>query len=355
MTSDRDMQSCVQRMAEEVARGPQVYRPSNFWTDLNLTNSAMLDELGLKNFKRTVAQNYFNWLVIGCRDNQFKSVLRHFLRHPTVQPLLNRMCAPDLLRTTINLESRIGSWELFIYKLFVGMLWELAVDEDWAGLTTRLEESSVGNPIEIRRKGRMISQDLANSIREYNAILSADRRCAKTSKRVAELGAGYGRLGHVFQQDGFTRYYIFDIPPALGVSQWYLSKLFPQKNIFPFRSFGSFREVREELLVCDIAFFTPNQLELFPEGFFDFFVSISTLPEMSLSQVNHYLGMFSRLTSGYVYLKQWSEWFNPADQMKYSKETFKLDGPWQLLYDRPDSVQSLFFERLWKKKTDRGE
>ncbi len=337
-------------MVEEVASGLEIYRSSNFWTSLNTLNNAMIDELGLKNFKRTVSQNYFNWLVISRKDIQFKSVLKNFLRRPTLQPLLNRMRSPELLRTTVNLESGIGSKQLLVYKLFVGMLWELAVQEDWAGLSQRLEEPLIGNPIEIRRKGKLISQDLANSIREYNSILSQDRAMATTRKRVAELGAGYGRLGYVFAQDHHTSYYIFDIPPALSVSQWYLRELFPQKKIFQFRPFASFAEVERELEECDLAFFTPNQLEMFPDDYFAIFLSISTLPEMSMQQVEHYLQTFSRLSSKYVYLKQWSEWLNPSDQVQFSRQHFDLDANWTLLYDRIDSVQSLFFERLWQKQ-----
>lgn len=354
MTADSALSLSLGEMLREVKEGPAIYRPSSFWNDLGSVNDAMIEELGLENFKRTVAQNYFNWLVVSPRDVQFRSVLRSFLRRPGLQPLLNRMTAPDLLRTTIRLEDRIGPKELFVYKLFVGMLWEVAVRQDWSGISRHLEEPMAGSPIEIRRGGRLISQDLANSIREYHAILSLEPALAGRRKRVAELGAGYGRLGHVFQQDGFTGYHIFDIPPALHVSQWYLSGLYPSRRVFAFRHFDSFDEIRDELAQCDLAFFTPNQMELFPAGYFDIFVSISTLPEMSPAQVRHYLQMLGRLASSYVYLKQWSDWFNPADRVRYRKQDFDLDAAWTLSLDRQDMVQPLFFERLWRKRGTSG-
>jgi putative sugar O-methyltransferase len=352
--NDDSMPTALRDMAREVEAGPAIYRPSNFWKDLGSVNGDMIHELGLDNFKRTVAQNYFNWLVINRHDGQFKSVLKSFLRRPNLQPLLNKMTPPELLRTTIKLEDHIGPRQLLVYKLFVGMLWEVAVRQDWSGLMKNIEEPAIGNPIEIRRKGRLISQDLANSIREYHAILSLAPALAGQRKRVAELGAGYGRLGHVFQQEGFSAYHIFDIPPALHVSQWYLSRLFPNRKIFMFRHFDAFEEIQDELSDCDLAFFTPNQMELFPQDFFDIFLSISTLPEMSSAQVRHYLQMMSRLSSQFIYLKQWSDWFNPADQVRYRTQDFDLDAQWGLRLDRCDLIQPLFFERLWQKRSAHG-
>lgn len=335
-----------QDMVDAVASGPEIYRPSRFWDELSRVNVSMLSELGLENFKRTVAQNYFNWLIISRHDNQFRSVLRHWLRHPTLRPLFSRMQPPDLIRTTIGLEKHIGRRQLLIYKWFVGMLWELTRSVDWAGLTQRLEEPALGNPIEIVEGGRRITQDLANSIREYCSILQVDRGLATDWKRVAELGAGYGRLAHVFLEAGHTRYFIFDIPPALYTAQWYLSRLHQSRRIFRFRSFSRFEEVAEELEDCEIAFFTPSQLELFPAQYFDIFLTISTLPEMSMLQVKHYLALMSQLTRRYIYLKQWSEWLNPADQVRYDRDSMRLDDSWSVVFERPDAVQTLFFERL---------
>jgi putative sugar O-methyltransferase len=348
---ERALRAALQDMIREVESGPALYRPSSFWDSLGAVNRDMIHELGLSNFKRTVAQNYFNWLVISTRDVQFKSALKAFLKSPNLQPILNRMTPPILLRTTIKLEDHIGARELYVYKLFVGMLWEVATRQDWSGLSKDIEEPAIGSPIEIRRREKPISQDLANSIREYHAMLSAETMLAKQRKRVGELGAGYGRLGHVFLHEGRTSYHVFDIPPALHVSQWYLSRLFPNRKVFTFRHFDSFEEIREELADCEVAFFTPNQMEYFPAEYFDIFLSISTLPEMSPPQVRHYLQLMSRLSSKYIYLKQWSDWFNPADQVRYRKQDFDLDAAWRLCLDREDLIQPLFFERLWQKRS----
>ncbi len=355
----------LQAMVAEVAGSPEIYRPSRFWVDLNEINQTMLDELGLENLKRTLAQNYFNWLVISKKDPQYMAARKLWAKRPSLQPYLNRLETPSLLKTlqpylgrlekpsmplaSMGAEPTIGPRELRIYKLFVGMLWEYTMQHDWSGIGSRAIEPTVGNPIELFRRHKLISQDLANSIREYNAILSDARELAGAPKRVAELGAGYGRLGHVFLSDGVTKYFIFDIPPALFVSQWYLSAAHPGKKVFHFRHIDRFSDIAEELGQAEVSFFTPNQMELFPNGFFDVFASISTLPEMAVCQIDNYLRQAERLTKRYVYLKQWLDWENPADGHRVTRDSMKLGDQWVPVFDRQDAVQPLFFERLWRK------
>jgi putative sugar O-methyltransferase len=366
MRDGRDLQQVLKEMVVEVVNGPEIYRPSRFWEQLNDINKEMLEELGIENFKRSVAQNYFNWLVTTKEDPQYRSVRKLWARRPSLQPYLNRMEKPSLLRTVqpylnrlkdpallesaMGPEKRIGAAELRVYKLFVGMLYEYSIQQDWSKIGKRVREPSLGNPINLFRRGKPISQDLANSIREYNAILSDSKELVSTSKRVAELGAGYGRVAHIFLSDDRTKYFVFDIPPALHVAQWYLSAVHPRRRVFHFRHIDRFSDVIDDLGQSDLAFFTPNQFEVFPDGFFDIFISISTLPEMRMEQIINYLRQAERLTSRYIYLKQWLTWENTLDGHRVTPGTIKLSGSWSSVFDRNDAVQPLFFERLWRRR-----
>jgi putative sugar O-methyltransferase len=340
----------IEDMVREVDGSSPLYRPSKFWDWVNRANLDMLSEHGLANFKRTISQNYFNWLIVSPRDNQFRNVLRDWIRHPTLQPLLNRLAAPRLIRTMTGLETRVKPRHLFVYKLFVGFLWELARRADRSGLANELEEPAVGEPIVIRRRGKRISQDLANSMREYSAMLEADPALKRAPKRVAELGAGYGRLAYVLLQESGTRYFIFDIPPALYVSQWYLERLFGEESVFRFRHIADFSRVRAEIERSRVAFFTPNQIELFPDRYFDVFATISTLPEMRLDQTHNYLAQMRRTASRYIYLKQWKDWENRNDGQHFSKADFQVGPDFESVLDRTDAVQDLFFEQVWRRK-----
>jgi putative sugar O-methyltransferase len=336
-----------QAMVSEIEASSDLFRPSKFWDHLNAINKSWLNDLGLETFKRTVAQNYYNWLIVSHRDPQFRSVLRRWLRQPTVRPLLASLDVPDLLRTTNGLEKTFGLYAQTIYRLFVSLLWEAAVADDALGLTDQLSEPSLGRPINVWQEGRRISQDLANSIRECNAIARALPALANGGAKIAELGAGYGRLGYVLLSLARVRYFVFDIPPALHLSQWYLARLFPDRKIFRFRHFDSFEEVRTALDEAEIAFLTPNQLALMPPEYFNVFVSISTLPEMSIPQIDNYLRLMARATAKVIYLKQWRRWRNDKDDFEFDHKRLNFPEPWILTLDRPDDVQPNFQERAW--------
>jgi putative sugar O-methyltransferase len=170
---------------------------------------------------------------------------------------------------------------------------------------------------------------------------------------VGELGAGYGRLAHVFLEMAACRYVIADIPPALGVAQWYLSNLFPDRRIFRFRPFDTFAQIADELASCDIAFFTPNQLAQFPDRYFDVLISISSLHEMRFDQISHYLELIARVTKEYVYLKQYRRYLNPYDNILVEREVYRLPGAWETIIDRQEAIYSDFFELMLRRTETR--
>ncbi len=333
-------------MFAELADADALFRPSAFWRELGQQNIAMLGEHGLANFKRTVAQNYFNWMI------GRKALLRMLAKwpsHRSLQPLFNRIVRPDFVHTTVSRRNLASARQLFIYKLYVGLLWEYMRSQA-PGLAERLAEPEYGNPIAVWRRGRLISQDLANSILEYAFIAAHAGPPPASGERIAELGAGYGRVAHVFATARPGCYCVFDIPPTLFVSQSYLTALFPEARIFRFRRFTAFAEIADELAGCRLAFFTSNQMALFPDGWFDGVLSISTLPEMSMAHIRHYLGHFQRLASRWVYLKQWADWFNPLDQVRVTTADYALGPAWAPAASGTDPVQPEFFQCLWQRR-----
>jgi putative sugar O-methyltransferase len=338
-------------MVNEINSAAPIYRPSKFWEDLCATNMRMLREQGLENFKLSLAQNYYNWLVTSPRDPQFLRVLNLWLRHPSLLPLNTHIGEMDGLWTTLSEEIFKFKWrQRHIYRLYVGLLWHYMLSIDVTGLGEKLEEPTVGNPIPLRQGGKRISQDLANSIIEYNTIVNACARKESGFSSVAELGAGYGRLAHVFLSHGNTkRYCIFDIPPALQVSQWYLRKIFPERRMFTFRHFEKLEDVWDEFQASQVAFLTPNQLDLFPDGFFDLVLSISTFPEMRVEQINHFFKLFSRVSGGNIFIKQWINWYNAKDDNRITRDNYHLSPEWKTILDQIDPTMPSFFNKAWTR------
>ena len=280
----------------------------------------------------------------------FRRILTEWTRHPSLSIFLTTIEDPiQLALTSSEIPVVLSRRQRLIYRLYVSALWEAMLRNDIDNIAERVNEPEQGNPIRIWRKSRLISQDLANSIIECNII----KRWASSGhgrQRVAEVGAGSGRLAQVYLSSQPGIYFIFDIPPALYVSQSYLSNVFPDKNIFRFRRFQSFETVQSEIEAADLVFCTANQIKLFPSRYFDAIVTISTLPEMRPDQVAFYLTRFQILSRGAIYIKQWVRWKNEADGTDISREDYNLGDDWRLTVDTIDTVNPLFFNRVWRRK-----
>lgn len=329
----------LRAMFNEFPRYPKEVLPSKYWEELNRKNLRQLADTRYENFKRTLARNYFTWMI-----NPFDEQLRFLMREAgawrSVRTLATSLVEP--------LHPPLKRKHTIYYNTLANLLWDYVAKNDTEGLLGRLSEPREGNPPEVVRDGRLISQDLANSVLEYKAILHAelDRREVRT---ILELGPGYGRTAYVFLTLQPTcRYLLVDIPPALYVAQRYLSTLFKDRKIFKFRSFASYDEVREEFLEAEIAFMTPNQLAMLPDKSIDLFLNISSLHEMRLDQIRYYFAEIERLARKYFYFKQWKETVIPFENEKITEADYPVRDDWRLVYRRQCEVQTYFFEALYE-------
>jgi putative sugar O-methyltransferase len=346
-SDDAEVVAWVEQMRRHVAGGPAIYRPGAFWTDLLERNLAMLRADGIRRFKRTVSNNYYNWLVTSWLDPQLRNAAIGWLRHPSLAPLRARMEPAHAVRTMARGDAfDLSPAAARRYRLFVAATWERARREDRLGLSERMEEPEIGTPVRLWSGGRLVSQDLANSIIECN--YAARSGLVHDGARIAELGAGYGRLAHVLLAAADVVYCIFDIPPALAVSQWYLRELLGRDRVVLFEATRDAGDVRT-LEPGQVAFFTPDQLELFGDGWFDVAQTISTLPEMPERQAAHFLAMLAAKSSGEVFLKQWRSWRNEADGGEFDESWYELPLPWHRVARRVDPVQPQFFNQRWHR------
>ncbi|MGZ4177159.1 MAG: putative sugar O-methyltransferase, partial [Solirubrobacteraceae bacterium] len=273
---DQRVSELIETMRQGLADAPEIYRPGEFWDGLIATNLEMLRSEGIANFKRTVSNNYYNWLVTSLRDPQVRNALVTWLRRPSLTPLRTRLEEPMTGLRTVDRDQSyaLSAMAARRYTFFVGVLWDIAVRGDTHGLTARLVEPEIGNPVRLRCRGRPISQDLANSIIEFT--FAARSGAVGDGARVAELGAGYGRLAHVYAHAYDLTYCVFDIPPTLAVAQWYLSRTLGEDRILPYSREIDFARIESRLTPGTVAFFTPDQLEAFPDGWFGLTQTIST-------------------------------------------------------------------------------
>ncbi len=342
----------IAEMESEIKEADAVYHPSRFWTMLNNSNVTLLNWGGEENFKRTINQNYFNFVPTSLWDPRMRRLMSLWLRHPSLAIVGYRIQDPDhdpalwfSWDESYEIFKRNRPLQLQIYKLFVALLYEYGVATDDSRVLARLEEPPPGNPIRITRFGRLVSQDLVNSVRERNVIVAAFGDLDGTARPiVAELGAGYGRLGYALLATTRCRYIVFDIAPALYIAEWYLSRLFPRMRIFRFRHFRSYLEIADELAGADIAFFTANQLELLPDRWCDALVTVSSLHEMRVEQISHFLALMATKARRLIYLKQHERYVNPYDGLTIDRGHYTFPSEWRIVLERSDVVNPGFFE-----------
>ena len=322
-------------MQDDMERGPSITRPSKFWRDLNEAHAQRLSASGIENFRRTLARDYFTWQRVLPWDSQIRF-------------LITQLPAKSVLAAVIGTfkpikHEHIGLPESLALNFLTRLVWEYAASRhpELAGLT----ECEIGNPADIRKGGKFISQDRANSILEFNAYKSAMRGT------VCELGGGYGRNANIAAQLGeFGRYVMVDIPPALGVAQYFLTQAFPDDRHFEFRSFDSYDEIKDEFEACRFAYLLPHQMGLLPDSSVDLFLNISSLHEMPRDQVDYYLREIRRLVAagGHFYLKAWSKSNNCLEEVAINAEDYDLSGFAEIFW-RQTPVQTRFFETLQRR------
>ncbi len=330
-------------MVEEMRAAPAVIQPSAYWESLNQANISMLCGDGFANFKRTINRSYFSWLPRSPRNEHFRAVARHWLgRRGGLRPLAVK------LDGTGEIDMLPHYLQRRTHATFLALLWEHVRTQDTRGLLDHRDEPTLGNPITASYRGRRVSEDMCNSAHEILSMLEGFSP-GRTPDRVVELGGGYGRVAWLML-DAFpsVRYVLVDIPPALAVAQRYLTTLFPGRPTFRFRRFDHAGEVAAELDHAELAFLTPNQLDLLPGLRADLFVNISSLHEMRRDQIAHYLRTVDRHCEGFFYTKQWQRSINVADDLVIHRDEYPIPDRWEEVYSRNHPLQVQFFEALYR-------
>ena len=302
--------------------------PSVFWSQLAADHQRDLERFGLEHVKRHQALRYFTfgWSWRYARqDPQVRFLLRH------TSPRTWLACARERAEVSDSAWEGFGlPWprrDRWLYIFIVRLLYEYARARDPLD-ALRFEEPLAGDPLPVRRRGRLISQDLCNSSLEAASMarLLGDR----APSSILEIGAGYGRLGYLllslYPQATYT---IVDIEPALTISRWYLSQQFSADRL---------------------RFLTPEQAEAEESGSVDLALSVSTMAEMTAAQVDGYLTLLDRVVAGGggVYLKQLERWENTADQITLvAFDDYPVPARWRQVFEEQAPVQTQFRQAGW--------
>jgi putative sugar O-methyltransferase len=323
----------LEAMVEALRAAPALYRPSRFWEALGGRHSTLLsDPDALGTFKRTVNTSYFQF---GGRAfvRALPALLAAWVRHPDVSVCRARVVG-----------ERGRRWLAIAIALYANAV-RLRPHGD---LVDNLVEPDLGRPIKVAYGQRIVTEDVLHSIEEYGAVRSHLPATVRLD-RIIELGAGYGRLAWVFAaRHPNAQYVIADIPPALFLSQNYLRQAFPDAETFRFQTFTRFADVAGALTRARFVFLEPQQLELLPDGYADLVLTVSTLHEMRRDQVENYLRLIDRIgEGGGFYTKQWRSFYNHADEVVHTRDSYPIPAHWKPVYEASPIVPPSFFEALY--------
>jgi putative sugar O-methyltransferase len=333
-----DLDPRLREMLDEFPKFREEILPSKYWEQLNKKNLQQISDSSYENFKRTVARNYFTFIVTPW-NQQTRFLMRSLPFGQTLRIFFSAFFAP---------RHELFKWYQSIYhNLLTKLLWAYVERNDPDKLLERLSEPLEGNPPRVFERDRLISQDLANSFLEYLSVMDADVDVGEINT-IMELGSGYGRTAYVYLNlHPDRRYILVDIPPALYVCEKYLSELFQDRKIFSFRPFERYEDILEEYENADIVFLMPHQLELLPDKSIDLFINISSLHEMRMDQIRYYFKVMEKLTRKYFYTKQWKESTIPYENVVIRQADYPVNENWRKIYARECKVQDLFFEALY--------
>jgi putative sugar O-methyltransferase len=338
----------ITEMSTALAKGELLTRPSRYWEELNKMNLAQLSEHGYENFKRTIALNYFTWVRILPWDSQIV-----FLCKNVSMAAIFRAIRRAFVIATRRYFSTVDVIQSFSYGLLGSLLWEYILGLKLPAGQLELQEPMEGNPPLLYPRPHMrVSQDLANSLLEYESVQAL---ISKPQATILELGGGYGRNAFVILKlHPGIRYVLVDIPPALWIAERYLSSIFSERRIFRYRDFDKFADIADEFAQADIAFLLSSQLPLLPRDSADLVINISSLHEMRKDQVAYYMSRFDHVLKigGHLYLKQWKEAKVLFEGVTLVAADYPIPPEWAQIMNRTARVQTRFFEAVYQKKGD---
>lgn len=243
-----------------------------------------------------------------------------------------------------RLFSTPGSTKFQRYALW--MLYTHVLESGGEAVLDRLQRASLPTP----------STEVGRHAVTWDALISLDTLCALAELDpaiwteqvvVADLGSGWGRVGHVLKLANPNAIYVaLDLPASLLIASSVLPTLLDGERFYGYEENREIESFGREQLVEDggIRLCGAHHLERFAPRSIDFFVNVASFQEMTAAQVDHYLQFVSR-TSRHVYLQQrWSRPNSLPNEIIGGFENYAFDPRWERRYLRNVFFSDLFFE-----------
>jgi putative sugar O-methyltransferase len=233
------------------------------------------------------------------------------------------------------------------HRYAVYMLYRLVKQRDAANLLERFDWSS-DTGYEIAIDGRRYAWDTLISLDTILSIAEADPGLLSQPRIVADLGAGWGRIGYVLKRiNPQVSYVALDLPEILMISMSVLPRMLPGESVSDYRETTQIRVLTRQLLESRGLWFGGSQdLLRIEDGGIDVFINVASFQEMKLSQIRTYFDLIDRKVTGTFYTQQYvvvSDAQRPYNAISGLDE-YPFKASWTEHFKRPVTFSERFFE-----------
>jgi hypothetical protein len=218
---------------------------------------------------------------------------------------------------------------------------------DATNLLERFDWSS-DTGYEIAIEGRRYTWDTLISLDTVLSIAEADPGILSQPRIVADLGAGWGRIGYVLKRiNPQTSYIALDLPEILMISMSVLPRMLPSESVSRYGETSQMCVLTREVLQNRGLWFGGSQdLLRIADGGIDVFIKVASFQEMKLSQVRAYFDLIDRKVAGTFYTQQYvvvSDAQRPYNAIS-GLEEYPFKSSWMEHFKRNVTFSERFFE-----------
>lgn len=312
---------------------PDAVLTSRYWGYLIHKHLQQISHYGMKNYGNTVAGNYFTWKELD--EIQLVELFSLITDNS------------DLYRIQIGMSFN----ESIQHNIILDMLYKYVSSKN--ELSSVLKSNSFksflhGNSPYMNFDGKFVTQDLLNSIIEYNNFSISLKE--STNPKILEIGAGSGRTADlILTLHPGVKYIVVDIPPASYISRVRLETAHPTSRIQNCSSKAALKSILTSD-DFDVLFIPPSLSPYLPNQYFDLMLAVDCLHEMNTKTRLLYSNMAARV-SKFFYVKIWKKAYIPIDKERIDSSNLSSYGfrsSWKILRSENSIFPSNMCEYLFQ-------
>jgi putative sugar O-methyltransferase len=201
-------------------------------------------------------------------------------------------------------------------------------------------------------EGHLVSWDQLISLDSLYSILETFPALMTEPVIVADIGAGWGRMGYVLKRaNPRLTYVVFDLPEVLLVSSTYLPRLLPAERHLSYpesRMLGTLS--RDSLSKWGCVFLAAQDLERCEDKSIDIAINIASFQEMTRQQLSLYFNSIERKVRSALYsLQLWKASTHAYDLGEVAGiHDYPIPPHWRLAFARNTPWSDLYCEATYQ-------